>query len=512
MGLTWFIHFNFSDETRPGIHDETTHIVVEDRDIDHSYSYLKSNDDNPTVVLFPDHLHDKYFLMPLAESLYSLGYNALIIHYPTADRQGNNLSHSTDSRAQFSATLMDSLSLNQVHLAGQGYGGLVVSSFTSSKYNVNVKSVALLASYGVEELHFLGNETINRTLYSLLYPAVFTFKYLTPHLGWYHHQKFNYKYVRSQRSMNQRAVRDWMLAIEEPVLILQPTEDRYISSAISEENHRLLPQSYYVSVTGDHQAINESPDRFSEQMDWFFSMAEDGELVHRESAEENRIDNSIQPFDPDNIETQSNWTLLVIILLLAVISLVSEDLACIGGGLLVASGVINFWIAVLGASIGIVSADILIYLLGRWIGKPILYKIPFRWIIKPDDVKKAEQMFEMYGVGIIFAARFLPGTRFPTYLVAGILRARFLFFTGYFLLSLVIWAPLIIVITVLIGHPMIEYVQAYQNFAWLFVIVILALIYLIIKIIIPLTTVKGRRQLMVKLNRFRDRWIHSEEQ
>lgn len=510
LGLTWFILFNFPFEEQAGLNEDSKVISYDDREFSINYSIWESEHPKPAIVLFPDHLHKKRFLLPLAESLHQNDYSVILLDYPTSDIHGKTLSHSTFSRAHYARILLEQLDIENAHLVGQGYGGLVLAKFSSLQLNTDIQSITLLASYGVEELHFLGNETINRSLYSLLYPAVFTFKYLTPHLGWYNHQTFNFEFVRSQRSMNQREMRDLLLSINEPALILHPESDRYISAAISEENHRLLPQSYYVSVKGDHQTISKNPEIFSRQLSWFLQMAENYELETRDQADQNRIERSLKPFDADEIDNHSNWAIFIIIILLALISLVSEDLACISGGLLVISGVISFWIAVLGGAIGIITADIFTYLLGRWIGKPILDKVPFKWIIKPEDVKKAEQMFEMNGVGIIFATRFLPGTRFPTYLVAGILRIKFIFFIGYFLLAVAIWAPLLVGITILVGQPMIEYLQVYREYAWLILIAILVLIYSIVKIIIPLTTVTGRRRLIIKLNRFKERWLGTD--
>lgn len=506
LALTWFIHFNFPFEEQAGLNQESSVIFYDDREISIDYSIWENEHSKSVIVLFPDHLHKKKFLIPLAESLHENSFSVILLDYPKSDTDGKTISNSTVSRAHYTGNLLEELGVENTHLLGQGYGGLVLAQFSSLQLSTGIQSITLLASYGVEELHFLGNETINRSLYTLLYPAVFTFKYLTPHLGWYNHQTFNFEFVRSQRSMNQREMRDLLLSINEPALILHPKSDRYISAAISEENHRLLPQSYYVSVKGDHQTISKDPEIFTRQLSWFLQMVENNELETRDQADKSRIDRSLQPFDADEIDNQSNWAIFIIIMLLALISLVSEDLACISGGLLVASGIISFWIAVLGGAIGIITADILTYLLGRWIGKPILEKVPFKWIIKPEDVKKAEQMFEMNGVGIIFATRFLPGTRFPTYLVAGILRIKFIFFIGYFLLAVAIWAPLLVGITVLVGQPMIEYLQIYQEYAWMIIIGIIVLIFSLIKFVLPLTTVRGRRRFMIKWANFKDRW------
>jgi len=207
------------------------------------------------------------------------------------------------------------------------------------------------------------------------------------------------------------------------------------------------------------------------------------------------------------MDSIGGWTLFIIILLLAVSTIISEDLACIAGGLIVASGVIDFWFAVLGCFSGILIADVSIYLMGRWIGSPVLRWVPFRWFIKREDVERAKRLFRMRGAEIIFITRFLPGTRLPTYLVAGMLKTKFPYFLGYFLLAITIWTPMLVGLSALIGQPMLHYLQVYQDYAMWILPVIILVIYLIIKFIMPLTTVSGRRRFLVKWERFKERYF-----
>jgi pimeloyl-ACP methyl ester carboxylesterase len=55
--------------------------------------------------------------------------------------------------------------------------------------------------------------------------------------------------------MDQREVREQVKNIEQPVLILHPLHDHYVSLAVAEENHRILPQSYLATNEGPHQEI-----------------------------------------------------------------------------------------------------------------------------------------------------------------------------------------------------------------------------------------------------------------
>ena len=84
--------------------------------------------------------------------------------------------------------------------------------------------------------------------------------------------------------------------------------------------------------------------------------------------------------------------------------------ACIGAGILVAGHAMPFWPAVAACMAGIFSGDILLYLGGRWIGQPVIRRIPFRWLVREADVIRCEEWFRSRGPLVILASRFTPGT------------------------------------------------------------------------------------------------------
>ncbi|MDX1642036.1 MAG: hypothetical protein R3220_10085, partial [Balneolaceae bacterium] len=96
----------------------------------------------------------------------------------------------------------------------------------------------------------------------------------------------------------------------------------------------------------------------------------------------------------------------------------------------------------------------------------------------------------------------------PVYLASGMIRVKFTFFLFYFVLSMLIWAPLLVGISALIGQPMISYLTSYQEYALWLVPIILGVIYFIIKGIIMVSTPTGRRKAVVKIERFRERYLH----
>ncbi len=126
-------------------------------------------------------------------------------------------------------------------------------------------------------------------------------------------------------------------------------------------------------------------------------------------------------------------------LLIIAATLVSEDLACIGAGVLVSQGEIGFVPAVLACMTGILIGDIGLWAMGRYAGRPAA-----RRFLRPDALQRAENWFRQRGWPVLFICRFVPGTRLPVYFAAGALRCNFAGFTICLLVAGAVWAPLII--------------------------------------------------------------------
>lgn len=477
-----------------------------DIDIDAQYFHLDQPDNAQTLVILPDEFMSAEDLIPLAKKLND-HLNVIIPLYATHDPSGSRISHSVEERAALIDELLQKINPENAHLMGYGYGGLIAFNLLAEldSNNQRYKSLILLSSYGPVEMHFMGNRSFNRPLYALLYPVVAVGKYAVPHMGWFHQQPLQFSTIRTIRSMDQRTVRPHAALLELPVLIMHPSEDHYISPLVSEELHRLIPQSFLEMPYASHRDISGKPQLWKDLIIDFTSKASADELPGRADATQERIRLSEKPYDPDEMRSLSGWSLVLILSLFAIFTIFGEDFASISGGLIVASGLLGYWHVVLACFVGILISDVSIYLIGRWIGKPVLDWAPFKWFIKKEDVESAENMFRMKGMQIIFAARFVPGSRFPTYLVAGILKTRMHTFLIYFVMAVALWAPFIVGIASIVGAPMLNFIEVYQDYALLIFIVIVLIIYLLYKLFLPLTTPTGRRRLIVKWERFKER-------
>ena len=156
---------------------------------------------------------------------------------------------------------------------------------------------------------------------------------------------------------------------------------------------------------------------------------------------------------------------VALMLLVALATLVSEDLTCIAAGLLAARGDMTPTDAVIACYVGIVAGDLLIFYAGRALGMAFLNRPPLSWILRPEGVKSAEKLFAKRGTAIIFISRFTPGSRSSTSFAAGALKQHAGRFATLFALAAAIWTPLLVLCTMHVGKSMLTSYQEYARWA-----------------------------------------------
>jgi membrane protein DedA with SNARE-associated domain len=191
--------------------------------------------------------------------------------------------------------------------------------------------------------------------------------------------------------------------------------------------------------------------------------------------------------------------------LLAASTLVSEDLTCVGAGVLAAQGRISFAVAASGCLFGIYVGDLLLFLAGRFVGRPALGRAPLRWVVKPADVERSSAWFGRRGAAVILLSRFLPGTRLATYFAAGALDTSFWKFSFYFFAAAAVWTPLLVGLSALLGAEVLKSSLAAGQGAVVKALLSAALVFIIVKLLVRLTSYRGRRLLLSRWRRM-TRW------
>lgn len=158
--------------------------------------------------------------------------------------------------------------------------------------------------------------------------------------------------------------------------------------------------------------------------------------------------------------------LLMPSLTLIAATFVSEDLACIAAGLLIQQGRIDVATGILACTFGIFVGDLGLWAAGRLSGRAAL---GWPWVARRLDGARAQELrawIERHAAGAIVGSRFLPGSRLPLYVIAGILRVPVALFAVWALLGAVLWTPTIVLLTATLGGAFVAWVSPLVDLGW----------------------------------------------
>jgi membrane protein DedA with SNARE-associated domain len=145
------------------------------------------------------------------------------------------------------------------------------------------------------------------------------------------------------------------------------------------------------------------------------------------------------------------------------LSFISEDAATVSSALSLFGGPLSWPLGFAACFLGIWLGDLGLYSLARWLGKPVLQR---RWIARFADlttIERCQEKFNRRGTLMLLASRFVPGTRLPTYLAAGLLSmpvARFALMTAF---AAFLWIGGIFAIAKLFGSQALIWFSFFQS-------------------------------------------------
>lgn len=174
-------------------------------------------------------------------------------------------------------------------------------------------------------------------------------------------------------------------------------------------------------------------------------------------------------------------------------TLASEDLTCIAGGILSADGRIAFPLAVGACAAGIWLGDCGLYALGRASAAGLV-----RWrfahrLVSPARLEAAREAFARRGLALVFTSRFLPGTRLPCYLAAGVARWPFWRFGTVMAVAVGLWVMALVGLARAVGAVALGWVERWSGLAWVVIPALLALLWGGAHLLPGLATWRGRR-------------------
>ena len=432
-------------------------------------------------------------------------YRVIVPHLPGFGRSTRRIpDYSIAAHARYLAALLDELDIARAHLIGYSMGGGVALSL-EAQFPDRLRSLTLLSAIGVQELEMFGHYALNHVVHGVQLGLLGAGEWLLPHFGVLDDMMLNTRYARNFFDTDQRPLRETLAAFEAPALIVHGRDDPLVPYAAAVEHARIVPHSRLVTLDGGHGLVFQQDTPVTAPIREFLDAVDNNEAPSRADASAERLARAAEPLRDHVTLRLSGLALILAMLTLALSTLISEDAACIVGGLLVAGGAMSFLSAMLACLVGIFVGDALVFLAGRHLGAPSLSRAPLRWFISTDGLGAAKAWFSQRGAAAIVISRFVPGTRFPTYLAAGALGLSFVRFAGWFLLASMVWTPALVGIAASAGAAIRPLFERYSALALPAVLGLVVVMMLLMRILLPLTTYRGRRLLLGRWRRF-TRW------
>lgn len=164
------------------------------------------------------------------------------------------------------------------------------------------------------------------------------------------------------------------------------------------------------------------------------------------------------------------------------IEVIPSEIVLSYGGYLVSIGKISFVGTVIAGTIGGVIAQLFLYWMGYYGGRPFLDKFGKFILINKKHIDMAESWFSKYGTGIIFTARFIPIVRHAISIPAGIARMSVWKFIFYTTLAVIPWSILFVLLGIKIGDNWAEIKVVTSEYLYLFLIgaLVIGVIFIVI--------------------------------
>jgi membrane protein DedA with SNARE-associated domain len=189
--------------------------------------------------------------------------------------------------------------------------------------------------------------------------------------------------------------------------------------------------------------------------------------------------------------------------LLAIIlgTFASEDLTCLSVGLLIDSGKLSWPLGLAASALGIFVSDLALWFMGRAVRCGSLSS---RWLgrwLPGQRLEPLASSFRARGGVLLLAARFMPGTRLPLYVAAGVLGqplGQFAFWTA---LAAVLWTPLVILGVVLLGDQIVGPFTSIVGQGWPALLLAALAMLLTLRMFVSASTAIGRARLWARVSR-----------
>ena len=416
-------------------------------------------------------------------------------------------SYATKANAYYTLAAMDKLGIERVHLVGWSYSGAVVVHAARLAPD-RVASITLLGAMATQQGEGSGSYFFEHFKYLVGFPVVLGLPELIPHFGLLPPTDIRHAFIRDFWDTDLRPIKPIMQQLETPALVLHGRDDPLVPDTTAELHHSLLPNSRLVMLDGSHFLPLGPPMGSVDEL--ATTLTSINAFVTAHDTPNTPVRRGVADFAPKppattfklfgiKINPNEKWWLLV--LLIVVGTFISEDLTVIAVGLAVATGGLDWGVALLGCFLGIALGDYGLWALGHFGGRRLRRWPFFKRVITEDALKHWSKVLGRHTAKAVFLSRMLPGTRVPLYIAAGIIpghNKKFLFFVT---LAVGLWTPLLLLLTLLIGPPLLGFFEDIFHGPWAIIAAFVVLIVLL-RIVSLEATDLGRQRLKADLRRF----------
>ncbi|MDR2430478.1 MAG: alpha/beta fold hydrolase [Puniceicoccales bacterium] len=404
--------------------------------------------------------------------------------------------YSAEATAHAMLSVLEGLGVKGAHLLGVGQGGAVALRMAHAAPE-RVRSLALVSSVGVQEFDLMGNHLVNKIVYGFHMAFIGIAQNVLPHFGLLDYSPVNTAYARLFWDGNLLEVKEQLRGYAGPLFIAHGREDLLVPVEAAEYSARLAPQSRTFFTEGGHRVfLGERVGELAEEWTRF---------VRDANAGMGGRDATVALEDvpaPPRAEGMRLWVLMLIIIVCA---FVAEDPTCLASGLLVAQGVLSFTAATVACLISIVVGDFTLYLIGYVLGRPALRKAPLKWIIAEYEIDRMAGWFEkkgFQGLLLIITSRFIPASRLPTFVCAGVMRLSLWRLGILFFVAAALWTPPLILLAESVGETVIGKFEHWKKSAMWIALGVLFFAWFLFHVLAPALTWRGRRMLVMKVRRW----------
>lgn len=411
--------------------------------------------------------------------------------------------YSHEAHARYVLALLDELGVESAHFVGFSMGsGVALRVYEQAPQRV--ESLVFYGGVGIIEGEGSGDHAFERLKNSLGYVLLVVAPEAVPHFGLLGPRAWRHAFLRNFLDSDFRPLRGILERLDRPLLILHGRDDPLVRAWVAQEHHRIVRHSELVLFDDSHfMVFSESGSaQLAAEIIPFVERHGDPAAAPQRRTLDHTADRperpTVLPVDLDLSRDMNPWAVMGTIILG---TFILEDPTSVAVGLLIRDGKLDPFVGIIATFTGIFIGDLGLYLIGAVAGRRALRWRPIARRMPAHHLDALGRWFDRHGWSAVLASRFIPGTRLPLYIAAGVLgthRGRFALWT---FCAVLIWTPVIVTLVILFGDRATSPFRWLFGEGWLSVIAAVILLLVLLRTTAMMTTRLGRQRLVVFVSR-----------